>query len=152
MLYLCEEVLHRQLKWNGNTWWCSALTHKFDLLVTSFYELSSANHEFLGSMTVMKKKLDFSDWSKIFWKIGIWDLEFVKPHAMKNSSHTSWKCRHFFMRHDFLSTIASTIINDLHCKSVLISISIQNSTTFFLFIRTEALLFAHIMKIFLFSF
>ena len=44
------------------------------------------------------------------------------------------------MRHGFLSTIASTITNDLHCMSVLISISIQNSTTFFLFIRTEALL------------
>ena len=156
ILYLCEEVLHRQLKWNGNTWWCSALTHNFDLLVTSFYEFSIANHEFLGSMTSRKlserKKFDFSDWSKIFWKIGIWDLEFVKPHAMKNSSYTTWKCRNFFTRHGFLSTIANTITNDLHCESVLISISIQNSTTFFLFIRTEALLFGHIMKIFLFSF
>jgi hypothetical protein len=32
------------------------------------------------------------------------------------------------------------------CKFVLISISIQNSTTFFPFIRTEASLFVHIVK------
>ena len=127
MLYLCEEVLHRQLKWNGNTWGCSALPHNFDLLVTSFYELSSANHEFLGSMTVIKE-------TRLFWlvqnilKIGIWDLEFVKPHAMKSSSYTTWKCRNFFMRHSFLSTIASAITNDLHWKSVLISISIWFKT------------------------